>query len=206
MVQFLDESGGGGDSQAMASRQGHGTTTTHLRNLVDQDHNQEDLNQLGVKQPKVKSVVQKPIPPPPPAVFPTKNVSPKHENCNKRTIWEQLATHNLEKARSIAAGNREYAKLMEERWWAAEENSAVRTLFPDTVGKITLTEGEPSSPAWSATGPVRVKKEEPKDGDAINCPPAEDDDSLDKGVLDEGGQLMPIDDLASLEDEYLLEF
>ena len=34
----------------------------------------------------------------------------------------------------------------------------------------------------------------------------EDDDSLDKGVLDKGGQLMPIDDLASLEDKYLLEF
>ena len=34
----------------------------------------------------------------------------------------------------------------------------------------------------------------------------EDDDSLDEGVLDEGGKLMPIDDLASLEDKYLLEF
>ena len=34
----------------------------------------------------------------------------------------------------------------------------------------------------------------------------EDDDSLDKGVLDKGGQLTPIGDLASLEDEYLLEF
>ena len=92
---------------------------------------------------------------------------------------------------------------MEERWWAAEENSAVRTLFPDTTGKVTLTEG---SPAQSATGPVRVKREEPKDGDAISCPPVEDDDSLNEGVLDEDEQLTPIDDLASLEDEYLLEF
>ena len=107
-----------------------------------------------MKQPKVKSVVQKLIPLPPPAVFPTKNVSPKHENWNKRTIWEWLVTHDLEKARSIAAGNREYVKLMEERQWAAEENSAVRTLFPDTTGKVTLTEGELSSPAWSATAPV----------------------------------------------------
>ena len=165
--------------------------------------NQEDLNQLRVRQPKVKSVVQKPTPSAPPAVSPTKNVSLKHENWNERTIWEQLATHNIEKARSIAAGNREYAKLMEERWWAAKENSAVRTLFPDTVGKVTPTEGEPSS---VATGQVQVKKEEHKDGDAISSPPGEDDDSLGEGVLDDGGQLTPIDDLASLEDEYLLEF
>ena len=34
----------------------------------------------------------------------------------------------------------------------------------------------------------------------------EDVDSLDEGVLDKGGQLTPIDDLASLEDEYLQEF
>ena len=95
---------------------------------------------------------------------------------------------------------------MEERQWAAKENSVVRTLFPDTTGKETPTEGEPSSPAQSANGPVRVKKEEPKDEDAISGPPAEDDDSLDKGVLDEDGQLTPIDSLASPEDEYLLEF
>ena len=82
----------------------------------------------------------------------------------------------------------------------------MRTLFPDTTGKVTLTEGEPSSPARSATGPAQVKKEEPNNGDAINHPLVEDDDSLDKGVLDEGGQLMPIDDLVSPEDEYLLEF
>ena len=55
-------------------------------------------------------------------------------------------------------------------------------------------------------GPVQVKREEPKDGDAISSPPVEDDDSLNKGVLDEGGQLMPIDDLATLKDKYLLEF
>ena len=122
---------------------------------------QEDLNQLRVKQPKVKSVAQKPIPPPPPppAVFPTKNVSPKHESWNKRTIQEWLATHDLEKARSIAAGNREYVKLMEERWCTAKENSAVRTMFPDIMGKVTPTEKEPNSPAQSATGPVPVKKE-----------------------------------------------
>ena len=73
---------------------------------------------------------------------------------NKRTIWEWLATHDIEKARSVAAGNREYVKLMEERRWAAKENSAVRTLFPGTTGKVTPTEEEPSSPAQSATGLV----------------------------------------------------
>ena len=41
---------------------------------------QEDLNQLRVKQPKVKSVVQKLTPSAPPAVSPTENVSLKHEN------------------------------------------------------------------------------------------------------------------------------
>ena len=55
-------------------------------------------------------------------------------------------------------------------------------------------------------GPVIVKEEKPTEGDATSSPPAEDDDSLDEGVLNEGGQLMPIDDLASPEDEYLLEF
>ena len=103
-----------------------------------------------------------------------------------KTIQEWLAAHDLEKARSIAAGNRENAKLMEERQRAAKESSAVRTLFPDTMGKVTLTEGEPSSPAQSTMGPVRVKKEEPMDGDSINHPPMEDDDNLDEGVLDEG--------------------
>ena len=71
-----------------------------------------------------------------------------------KTIQERLAAHDLEKARSIAAGNRENAKLMEERQRAAKESSAVRTLFPDTMGKVTLTEGEPSSPAQSTMGPV----------------------------------------------------
>ena len=89
----MDESGGGSDYRATASQQGHGTTTCSSeepcgsRSQYPSVHShQEDLNQLRVKQLKVKSVVQKPIPPPPPAVFPTKNVSPKHENWNKRTI------------------------------------------------------------------------------------------------------------------------
>ena len=77
VVQFLDESGGGGDSQAMASQKGHGTTTClskepcGSRSQYPSAHSsQEDLNQLRVKQLKVKSVVQELIPPPPPAVFP----------------------------------------------------------------------------------------------------------------------------------------
>ena len=137
---------------------------------------------------------------------PTKNVSLKQKDWNKRTIKEWIAACDIKKARSIAAGNREYAKLIEGRWQAAEDNSAGRTSFPDTAGEVTQTEGEPSSSDQGAMGPVRVKEEEPMEGNATGSPPAEDDDSLDKGVLDEGGQLMPIDDLASPEDEFLLEF
>ena len=213
MVQFLDESGGGGDPQAMASQQGHGITTRSSGEPCGSRSqysgvctHQESLNQLRVKEHKVKSVVQKPTPSASPTVSPTKNVSLKRKDWNKRTIKEWLAARDIEKARSIAAGNREYSKLMEGRWWAAEENSAGRISFPDTAGEVTPTEGEPSSPDQGATGPVRVKEEEPTEGDAISSTPAEDDDSLDEGVLDEGGQLMPIDDLASPEDKYLLEF
>ena len=50
-----------------------------------------------------------------------------------------------------------------------------------------------------------VKKE--LQGEGIACDqPSDDDDSLDEGILDEGRQLTPIDDLASPEDSYFLEF
>ena len=39
VVQFLDESGGGGDSWLWPVEKGMGQQATHLRNLVDQDHN-----------------------------------------------------------------------------------------------------------------------------------------------------------------------
>ena len=42
--------------------------------------------------------------------------------------------------------------------------------------------------------------------DAAHDQPAKDDDSLDEGILDKGGQLTPIDDLASPEDSHFLGF
>ena len=50
-----------------------------------------------------------------------------------------------------------------------------------------------------------VKEELQRGGTACNQP-SDDDDSLDKGILDEGRQLTPIDDLATPEDSYFLEF
>ena len=38
------------------------------------------------------------------------------------------------------------------------------------------------------------------------CNQSADDDDSHEGILDEGGQLTPIDDLASPEDSYFLEF
>ena len=49
-------------------------------------------------------------------------------------------------------------------------------------------------------------KEELQGGGIACNQPSDDDGSLDEGILDEGGQLTPIDDLASLEDSYFLEF
>ena len=49
-------------------------------------------------------------------------------------------------------------------------------------------------------------KEELQGGDTAHDQLSDDDDSLDEGILDEGGQLTPIDDLAFPEDSYFLEF
>ena len=49
-----------------------------------------------------------------------------------------------------------------------------------------------------------VKDELQRGGTACNQP--SDNDSLDEGILDEGRQLTPIDDLASPEHSYFLEF
>ena len=49
-------------------------------------------------------------------------------------------------------------------------------------------------------------KEELQGGDIACNQSADDDDSLDEGILDEGRQLTPVDDLASPEDSYFLEF
>ena len=51
---------------------------------------------------------------------------------------------------------------------------------------------------------VPAVEEKVEDQDAAGDHSAEDDDSLDEWILDEGGQLTPIDDLASPEDSYFL--
>ena len=53
--------------------------------------------------------------------------------------------------------------------------------------------------------PAPAVKELQKGGTAHNQP-SDHNDSLDEGILDEGRQLTPIDDLASSEDSYFLEF
>ena len=49
-------------------------------------------------------------------------------------------------------------------------------------------------------------EEKHENQDTAHDQPAEDDDSLDEEILDEGRQLTPIDDLASPEDSYFLGF
>ena len=108
--------------------------------------------------------------------------------------------------RSIAAANREYAKLMEERQQAADKSPAIRSLFSDTSENTVQMKEEPSSPAQGSQTQVSAIEEKDEDQGAIGDQSAEDNDSLDEGILDEGGQLMPIDGLASPDDSYLLGF
>ena len=65
---------------------------------------------------------------------------------------------------------------------------------------------EPSSCVQSAQVQALATDKKHEDRDATGDQPAEDDDSLDEGILDEGGQMMPMDDLASPEDSYFLGF
>ena len=54
--------------------------------------------------------------------------------------------------------------------------------------------------------PTPAVKEELQEGGIACDQPSDDADSLDEGILDEGGQLTPVDNLASPEDSYFLEF
>ena len=47
---------------------------------------------------------------------------------------------------------------------------------------------EPSSPVKSTQVQTSGTEEKPEDRDATGDQPAEDDDSLDEGILDEGGR------------------
>ena len=76
---------------------------------------------------------------------------------------------------------------MEERRRSAKESSAVKSLFSDTTEDVAQLRQEPSSPILDV-------KEELQRGDIACDQSANDDDSLDEGILDEGRQLTPVDD------------
>ena len=95
---------------------------------------------------------------------------------------------------------------MEERQQSAEESLALRSLFSDTTEDMAQSRQEPSSPVQDLPEPAPAVKEELQ-GEGIACnQSADDNDSLDEGILDKGGQLTPLDNLASPEDSYFLEF
>ena len=79
-------------------------------------------------------------------------------------------------------------------------------MLSDTSENISQMKEEPSSPVQSAQAQVPAIEEKDEDQSAAGDQSAEDDDSLNEGILDEGRQLTPIDDLASPEDSYLLGF
>ena len=95
---------------------------------------------------------------------------------------------------------------MPGRLRSSNESSAVRSLFSDTTEDIAQSRQEPSSPVQDVPEPAPAVKEELQGGDIVCDQSAYDDDSLDGGILDEGGQLTPVDDLAFPEDSYFLEF
>ena len=212
VVQFMDEMEGGGEPQATAVQQSHKKTPQQAEELPrsrswDSDSRawQEGLDRVRKDIIRLKSVVKKADPPAPPAVsLGTWEPSPRKKDWEKRSKKECFATHNKEKVRSIAAANKEYAKLMEERWQAAARSLALRSLFSDTSENTVQMKEEPSSPVQST--PIQASAAEEKHEDAAGDQSAEDDDNLDKGILDEGRQMTPIDDLASPEDSYFLGF
>ena len=65
---------------------------------------------------------------------------------------------------------------------------------------------EPSSPVQDMLTLASAMKKKLENQNAAHDQSAEDSDSLDKGILDQGRQLTPIDDLASPEDSYFLGF
>ena len=99
VVQFMDESEGGGEPQATAvqlsrERTPHQSGELHRTRSWDSDIPacQEALNQVredaNKGKPKLKSVVKKPDQPATPVVSPIKNTSPKKRDWDKRTKKE----------------------------------------------------------------------------------------------------------------------
>ena len=89
---------------------------------------------------------------------------------------------------------------MEERQQAAARSPAVRSLFSDTSENTVQMKEKPRSPVQNTLTLASAMEEKHEDLDVAHDQPGEDDDSLDEGILGEGGQLTPIDDLASPED------
>ena len=77
-------------------------------------------------------------------------------------------------------------------------------MFSDSSGNTVQMKEEPSSPTQGAQAEAPAIEEKDEDQDVAGDHPVEDDDSLDKGILDEGRQLTPINDLASPENSYFL--
>ena len=99
MVQFMDESEGGGEPQATdvqlcQERTPHQSGKLCRTRLWNSDScaRQEALNQVREDanngKPKLKSVVKKPNQPATPAVSPIKSTSPKKRDWDKRTKKE----------------------------------------------------------------------------------------------------------------------
>ena len=77
---------------------------------------QEGLDRVRKSAAKLKLVVKKPdLPAALTVSSATGEPSPRKKDWDKRSKEEHFTAHDEEKARSIAAADKEYAKLMEER-------------------------------------------------------------------------------------------
>ena len=65
---------------------------------------------------------------------------------------------------------------------------------------------EPGSPVQSTLTLASATEEMHEARETARDQSAEDEDSLNEGILDEGGEMTPIDNLASPEDSYFLGF
>ena len=73
----------------------------------------------------------------------------------------------------------------------------MRSLFSETPEGTTQLKEEPSSPVQGTQVQEPAEQEKKEDRNMACGQPANEEDSLVEGILDEGGHLTPIDDLAS---------
>ena len=153
VVQFIDEAEGSGEPQETAVELSHGeilqwTEKPNRSRLQDLDSHtrQESLDKVRKGFTELKSVVNKI------GRLPYQlHLHPgKRRDWHKMTKKEHLTACNLEKARSIARADKEYAKLMEEMQQAAAKSPVVRSLFSETPEGTTKPKKEPSSPVQGA--------------------------------------------------------